>query len=464
MATPPPILVAVVALVPACAAPAEDFIQQTYIKASNVDIGDDFGRALALSADGATLAVGAFREDSPARGINQRDDNVVDDTTIGSLGAVYVFAHDGAGWRQEAYIKASNSEIDDFFGRSLALSADGNTLAVGAPGEDSASTTDQNSNAAELSGAVYVFSRSAGSWSQAAYVKSSRPAAVDNFGASLALSGDGAVLAVGAPEAMAGTGAVHIFTREAAAWTPKQQLAGPGAGSPAAFGSSVALSLDGSTLVVGSPGDDAGAVHVFARAAGAWARQVRLTASPGTPGTTDFGSTLAVSGDGSTLAVGAPRESSATAGSAAAPVGAVHLYARSGATWSAGDHLALSSTDAGNFFGLGIALSPDGARLAVGAPIEPRAASDEPLDSCSADLGGTVYLFAGTGASWGSRVRVQGSNTCKDDHFGQSVALSRDGSILAVGANGEDSAAPGIDKDPNDNSAHDAGAAYVLHD
>src|SRR6185503_4476349 len=171
-----------------------------------------------------------------------------------------------------------------------------------------------------------------------------------------------------------------------------------------------------------------------------------------------------VSGDGSTLAVGAPRESSATAGSAAAPVGAVHLYARSGATWSAGDHLALSSTDAGNFFGLGIALSPDGARLAVGAPIEPRAASDEPLDSCSADLGGTVYLFARTGASWGSRVRVQGSNTCKDDHFGQSVALSRDGSILAVGANGEDSAAPGIDKDPNDNSAHDAGAAYVLHD
>jgi len=463
MPTPRPVLAVVVALVPACSVSPGQFVQQTYLKASNADAGDDFGRVIALSADGMTLVVGAFREDSPSHGINQSQDNQVADTAIGSFGAVYLFVRKDAGWSQDAYIKASNSEVDDWFGRSLALSADGTTLAVGAPGEDSGSSSDQKSNTADNSGAVYVFSRSAGSWSQVAYVKASRPAAGDSFGSSVALSGDGSMLVVGAPMAMAGTGAVGVFAR-GATWTQTQQLPAPAVGSPAGFGASVALALDGSILAVSAPDEEVdaaagvGAVHVFERASGMWSGPVRLVATD--PGTNDdFGSTLAVSGDGSTLAVGAPRESSA---GAAASVGAVHLFSRSGGSWRSEGHLALSSTDPGNFFGLAVALSADGTSLAVGAPIEPRAAGDEPPDSCAPDLGGTVYRFARSGATWSLRTRVQGSNTCKDDYFGQAVGLSRDGSILAVGANGEDSATHGIDQDQNDNTAHDAGAAYIL--
>lgn len=462
------ILAAVAVLVPACSTPQEEFTQQTYLKASNTDTGDDFGRVIALSADGTILAVGAFREDSPADGVNQSDANEAADTRIGNFGAVYVFVRTDAEWSQEAYLKASNSELDDWFGQSLAISADGTTLAVGAPGEDSGSIDAQSSNAAESSGAVYVFTRAAGTWTQEAYLKAARPALFDNFGASVALSGDGSLLAIGVPEATSGSGAVHIFTRANAAWTPRQQLTGSAGG----FGKRLALSLDGATLAAGAPGEEvgevagAGAVHVFARTNDTWARQTRVVA-PDPRSDDEFGATLAISENGATLAVGAPREVSATdggVGGSDTPTGAVHLFSRDGTAWNAADHLALASGDAGNLFGLSIALSPDATNLAIGAPTEPRSADHEVPDSCAGSLGGTVYRFAKLGATWGARTSIQGSNTCKDDYFGQAVGLSRDGSILAVGANGEDSAAHGIDQDKDDNSAHDAGAVYVLYD
>ncbi|MEZ9699548.1 FG-GAP repeat protein, partial [Vibrio sp. 10N.286.45.F3] len=94
-----------------------------YIKASNPGSGDDFGYSVALSSDGNTLAVGAPREDSNGTGANS--------------GAVYLFRYRASTWTQEAYIKASNTDSDDYFGTSVALSSDGNTLAVGADSEDS---------------------------------------------------------------------------------------------------------------------------------------------------------------------------------------------------------------------------------------------------------------------------------------------------------------------------------------
>src|SRR5690606_32279330 len=107
-----------------------------YIKASNTGSGDSFGTNVALSADGRTLAVGASNEDSDASGVGGDEAN---DDALGS-GAVYVFVRGASGWSQQAYLKASNAESSDGFGRSVALSHDGNTLAVGASGEDSNAT------------------------------------------------------------------------------------------------------------------------------------------------------------------------------------------------------------------------------------------------------------------------------------------------------------------------------------
>ncbi len=150
--------------------------QQAYVKASNTGANDLFGCSVALSADGSTLAVGAYGEDSAATGINgDQTSNAAADS-----GAVYVFTRTGTTWSQQAYVKASNTGAGDYFGISVALSADGSTLAVGALHEDSAATGingDQTSNAAASSGAVYVFTRTGTTWSQQAYVKASNTGA-----------------------------------------------------------------------------------------------------------------------------------------------------------------------------------------------------------------------------------------------------------------------------------------------
>ena len=171
-----------------------------YIKASNAKKDDQFGYTVALSADGNTMAVGTTAEDSAAKGING---NQADHFAL-NAGAVYVFNRSGGNWVQQAYVKASNAKASDQFGASLALSGDGNTLAVGATGESS-SATGMNGNQADTSmagaGAVYIFTRSGATWSQQAYVKASNAGEKedgDQFGYSIAISLDGNTLATGA--------------------------------------------------------------------------------------------------------------------------------------------------------------------------------------------------------------------------------------------------------------------------
>jgi FG-GAP repeat protein len=130
--------------------------QQAYVTASNPEAGDDFGESVTLSADGTTLAVAAHNEASNATGIegNQADN------TAPNAGAVYVFVRSGGLWSQQAYLKASNTEVDDIFGQSVALNADGTTLAVAALWERSNATGiggNQADNSAPLAGAVYVY-------------------------------------------------------------------------------------------------------------------------------------------------------------------------------------------------------------------------------------------------------------------------------------------------------------------
>jgi hypothetical protein len=176
-----------------------------YFKASDTDsepfvFTDAFGASLSLSADGNTLAVGAPGEGSNATGI----DGDQTDNSAGEAGAVYVFTRSGGVWTQQAYVKASNNDgepFGDFFGGSVSLSADGNTLAVGARGEDSNATGidgEQTDNSASGAGAVYVFTRSGGVWTQQAYVKASNTDSGDGFGGSVSLSADGNTLAVSA--------------------------------------------------------------------------------------------------------------------------------------------------------------------------------------------------------------------------------------------------------------------------
>lgn len=175
--------------------------QQMRLVASNAERGDSLGCALAISGDGNTILAGAFDEDALLTGIQGPGMGANDEKDDSSVGAAYVFVRSGDRWSQEAYMKAFNARVNDQFGWAVAISRDGNTVAVGAHLEDSKATGlngDQTDPSAEDSGAVYVYTRDNGHWTPAAYVKATNTKEAAEFGLSVALSGDGKVLAVGA--------------------------------------------------------------------------------------------------------------------------------------------------------------------------------------------------------------------------------------------------------------------------
>ena len=148
--------------------------QQAYLKASNTDAGDAFGSSVAVSGD--TVVVGAQRESSNATGVNGDQS----DNSAAVAGAAYVFVRNGTTWTQQAYLKASNTEANDLFGISVAVSGD--TVVVGADFEASNATGvngNQADNSASGAGAAYVFVRNGTTWSQQAYLKASNTDAGD---------------------------------------------------------------------------------------------------------------------------------------------------------------------------------------------------------------------------------------------------------------------------------------------
>jgi hypothetical protein len=198
------------------------------VKASNTTIQGAFGAAIALSADGGTMAVTAVDEDGLNPGVGavpwQADRKAPDRTRVAedSAGAVYVYARTGGKWSFDTYMKSSNIRPNDTFGARLALSADGAVLAAGAPQQPGGGTgvnplaTDAS---APESGAVYVFVREGGRWREDAYVKATDAAEYDLFGSAVALSGNGRLLAAaamgadGRDNATRDAGAVYVFTR-----------------------------------------------------------------------------------------------------------------------------------------------------------------------------------------------------------------------------------------------------------
>jgi len=236
--------------------------QQAYIKASNTDSYDKFGKDISLS--GETLAVGASEEKSAAKGVNG---NQSDDSKL-AAGAAYVFTRNGSTWSQQAYVKASNTDSFDYFGGSVSIS--GNTLVVGAHGEKSNATGvngNQTNNTLDLAGAAYVYFFDGSNWSQQAYLKASNTGEGDHFGWSVAASGDaifiGAYQENGDANAINGnqennspsagvlyTGAGYLFTRSVTTWRQETYLKASNASDWNKFG--VCASLDGDTLAVGS--------------------------------------------------------------------------------------------------------------------------------------------------------------------------------------------------------------------
>jgi hypothetical protein len=310
-----------------------DWILQAYIKAPNTQENDLFGWDISLSGDGNTLAISSV---SDASGNNDPQDN-----SLEGSGSVTVYARADGIWTQQAYLKASNADVNDSFGTALALNQNGNYLAVSALGE-AGRPGQPESNSKAASGAVYVFARdNAGIWTEVGYLKASNADADDIFGQSLSFDASGRLLAIGAPRedrlisgvvsVNAGieslnTGAVYLFERSGAGvnskWKQKNFYFKPSnASQNQQFGQAVALSSSGNTLAVGAWGERSvavgiggnqngennpasGAAYVFSRTpdSDAW-EQVNYVKASDLLSNLYFGSKLALADDGRLLAV-----------------------------------------------------------------------------------------------------------------------------------------------------------------
>jgi cysteine-rich repeat protein len=398
-----------------------------YFKASNTQSGDRFG-TVALSDDGTTMVVGASGEDSNATGID--GDQYDDSGHLSEHGAVYVFVQDEQGWTQQAYVKASQNSWQQNFGTTLALSGDGDTFAVGG------ATTH-----------LFVRDPATQDWSQQVVFPVPTGA--------LALSASGDTLAIGnASDAELGTnaGAVHVFVRESGSWVEQGVIRGDNTDAGDFFGDSVALSDDGHTLAAGA--HLAGAAYVFVRDDGAWSQQGPHVQASNIQAGGWFGYTLALSGDGETLAVSASTNNNP---------GPVYVFTRESQSWTEQAQLEASNTGDDDRFGIGsVALSADGNILAVGASLEDSRSTG--IDGEQNDLiedAGAVYVFVRDDLGWSEQVFVKAPYAVRQAYFGGSVALSGDGTTLAVGAIGEGSSTTGIGGDQLDDGLTNAGAVYL---
>ncbi len=354
--------------------------------------GDEFGYSVAISGD--TAIVGADG----------------DDTSGGSnAGSAYVFTRSAGVWTLQQKLTASDGAENDQFGISVTISGD--TAIVGAWVDDTLGGSD--------AGSAYVFTRSGGAWTQQQKLTASDGAASDQFGISVAISGDTAIVGAYQDDTPGGNnaGSAYVFTRSGGVWTLQQKLtASDGAGGDE-FGFSVAIS--GDTAIVGAYQDDtpggnnAGSAYVFSRSAGVWTLQQKLTASDGAV-LDRFGWSVAISGNTAIVGVLYGNTPGGETGSA-------YVFTRSAGVWTQQQELTASDGAEGDEFGISVAISGDTA--IVGADGD---------DTPGGNSAGSAYVFSRSAGVWTQQQKLTASDGAAGDLFGYSVSISGDTAIVGA--------------------------------
>ena len=423
-----------------------------YFKASNTDPDDEFGSSFVLSDDGRTLAVVASSEDSNASGVNG---NQADNSSSLS-GAVYVFHRTSSGWRQEAYLKAGTNQPEQALGaalhlipsKALAINANGSLLAVGAPWQDLQGNRDV--------GVVYIYQKSSsGSWSVAATLSSPTPQQFDDFGSSVDMSLDGRTLKVsqvgpyvdleeGIPQFR-----THIFIRVGTTWKHSVTFAGFFAGDAC---NTTRLSGDGNTLVLSCNNyvsSSSQRVETYKRSVNTWTHVSDLPLAQAS------NIALALNVDATTMAL---QEIQGTQSS-------VGIYRWTGEDWLREKGIGAPPTSTLGTYGRALALTRTGNMLAIGDPFAREdGAGVSPGSMPGSEYRGAVYVWRRDDRNpltWILRSVIKSPNPGYRDYFGDSIAICNTGHALAVGAEGEDSKAKGVDGDRTDNSSKESGAVYL---
>ena len=332
----------------------------------------------------------------------------IDDNSF--IGATWVFTRSGSTWTQQGSKLVGTGYVGTpSQGEAVSLSADGNTLAVGGYGDNG------------LVGAVWVFTRSGSTWTQQGnkLVGTGYVGSTPYQGISVSLSDDGNTLAVGGSNdgALGGVGAVWVFTRSGTVWSQQgSKLVGTGATGNAAQGGSVSLSVDGNTLAVGGTGDSSGlgATWIFTRSGSTWTQQGSKLTGTGAVSPSLQGDSSSLSVDGNTLVVGGPRDNSF--------IGATWVFTRSGSTWTQqGSKLVGTGYVGAPQQGASVSISADGNTLAVGGPK-------------NSSNTGAVWLFTRSGSVWTQQGSgIVGTGAVGSAEQGSSVSVNGNGNTLVVG-------------------------------
>src|SRR3989339_124927 len=352
------------------------------------------GRSVAISADGNTAAVGGF----------------LDNTNIG---AIWVFIKSGANWTQQGgKLIGSGASTSAQQGASLAISADGNTIILGG-----------NSDNVGV-GAVWVFTRSNGVWTQQGNkLVGSDIVGNAQFGYSVSLSADGNTALIGGFADNNFTGAAWIYTRTNGVWSQQgNKLIGTGAIGDARQGNSVSLSADANTAIIGGFQDNSGvgAAWIFTRSGNIWTQQGNKLIGTGAVGNATQGSAVAINADGNTVIIGGSSDDALAI--PFAPKGAAWVFIRNSGVWSQqGNKLVGTGSPDAATQGASVSISADGNSAIVGGP----------SDRINA---GAAWLYKRSSGIWSQNGnKLEGSFVTGNSFVGNSVAMSANGNEVIIG-------------------------------
>jgi hypothetical protein len=349
-----------------------------------------FGRSVALSADGNTALIGGPHDD-------------------GEVGGVWVFTRSGSTWTQQAKLTGGEESGEGHFGRGVALSADGNTALIGA------------SNDSHGLGAAWVFTRSGSTWTQQGKLTGGGESGSAWFGRGVALSANGDTALIGGFVDHGEVGAAWVFTRSGSTWAQQgSKLTGGEESGAGEFGWSVALSADGGTALIGGHGDggDVGAAWVFTRSGSTWTQQGSKLTGGEESGAGEFGGSVVLSADGDIALIGGLEDGGGA--------GAVWVFTRSGSTWTQqGSKLAGGGEAGRGYFGDAVALSASGGTALVGGLQDGNGT-------------GAAWVFTRSGSTWAQQgAKLTGGEESARGQFGWSVALSADAATALIGGLGD---------------------------
>jgi len=334
----------------------------------------------------------------------------------------------GVAWNTPAFadcelakLLATDGAAGDFFGDSVGISGD--TAVIGAYYDDPNGSS---------SGSAYIFRFSGSSWVEEQKLTASDGAADDQFGVSVAISGDTAVIGARYDDPNdSSSGSAYIFRFSGSSWVEEQKLTASDGAADDWFGWSVGIS--GDTAVIGARGDDpngggSGSAYIFRFNGSSWVEEQKLTASDGVA-YDHFGYSVGISGDTTVIGAFGDDPNGKASGSA-------YIFRFSGSSWVEEQKLTASDGAEADRFGWFVGISGDTA--VIGAF----------WDDDSGDRSGSAYIFRFNGSSWVEEQKLTASDSAAGDYFGNSVAISGDTAVIGARL--------------DDDNGNSSGSAYIF--